>query len=81
MKYLILFAILITTNAAAEDCSCLQEERLTDECVDFSYTDEAIKCEELDPYQVRFEEIEARLKRLETKQKKAKKAKQSIVPE
>jgi hypothetical protein len=69
MKYLIVI-LFFATNAFAVDCSCLQEERLSDECVDWSYTDEAIKCEEPDPYVVRFEEIEARVRKLETKQRK-----------
>ncbi len=73
MKYLLLLILLsFSQNALAEDCSCLQDEIISEECSEFTYTNEGAKCDEPDPYEVKFQEIEARLRKLELQKRKIK---------
>ena len=81
MRKIILAALIFVPSVArAETCACLEEKYLTDECIDWSYSDEAAECRywsweevQIDLLQEKDKKLEARIARLEKATKKVKK--------
>lgn len=76
-KLIVLFVLGTSSVALAEDCSCLDDKRLTKSCVDFTFTDEFLECQNINEddrvsdLEDRVDAVEAQLRKVRAAQKKA----------